>query len=312
MKVLIEDHSINLPDLLIVGAAKSGTTSLTNFLMQHSQVSIPEKEPNFLAFYNINPKELPQFVREKGTYDIASIRRLYQHVPEQNCIVDASISYLPQYKTTIPNIQKLYGQKWQHVKILMILRNPAERAFSHYEMFCRNGVETLSFEEAIKPNVVADRISKTPGYNYIGNSLYYDQVKSYLDVFKHVKIYLTEDLKNPDRILRETLDFVGLSYESHIDTKVRFNQGGIPKNKFLHRLFYKRTSWKQRLKRLLPKALEFRLRKLRTTLIERGMQRISLDPKLKQTLVEQYFIKDIEKLEGLINRDLSAWKMSKS
>jgi hypothetical protein len=308
MKVLVDNKQIQLPDVLIVGAAKSGTTSLTNYLIQHPKVSIPQKEPNFFSFYGRTYETMPTLIRDKAIFTLPAFEALYQKTPEGQVIIDASVSYLTLYKESIENIQKLYGDQINRLKIIIILRNPVDRAFSHYVMFKRNNVETLSFEEAIKPEIAHSRIMQNPGFNYLENSLYAHRVEAYLKAFKNVKIYLTQDLKKPDVVLNDVLSFIGLEQIDGIDTKTRFNQGGIPKNKRLHHFLNKRSVVKTFIKDYFPKTWGFQLLKWRAALIDQNVENIEINPVLKTELLENYFSLDIEKLEKIIHRDLSAWK----
>jgi len=139
-----------LPNFLIVGAAKSGTTSLYHYLKQHTEIYMSSiKEPKFIT---------SQFLTFpfKGTGDekveqniIKSFREycnLFKDVNNDKMIGEASADNLYFFKKAI-NIITHYLKK---PKIIIILRNPIERAFSHFNQFIRDNREYLSFEEALK------------------------------------------------------------------------------------------------------------------------------------------------------------------
>lgn len=304
----VNNQAVSLPDCLIVGAAKSGTTSLMNYLQQHSQVFIPIKEPNFFSFYGNTYEQMPSLIRDKAYFTLDKYLKLYIASPAGATIIDASVSYLTKYDTSIKNILALYKEKAKDLQIIIILRNPIDRAFSHYVMFKRNGIENLSFEQAIQPEITQERMHLNPGFNYLENSLYYPRVKAYLEAFPKVQIFWTEEFKRSDLILNQTLSLLNLPRENSIDTKTRFNQGGIPKNQLLHKLLNQRSGIKRWIKGWIPKKWEYSLLKLRSELVDKNVEEVKLDPALRLRLLNEYFSDDIKALEKLLNKDLSAWK----
>ncbi len=309
MKVVFEGKNIILPDVFIVGAAKAGTTSLANFLMQHPNVFIPVKEPHFFSFYGKRDAELPVLIKKNIYNSIDKYLTLYKNAPQNSIIIDSSVSYLTLYKESIQNLKKLYGEQIQDVKFIIMLRNPVDRAYSHHQMFVRNGVEDLSFEHAIHAENIQQKIHLNPGFNYLENSLYYDRVKAYMDNFKSVKIYLTADLKSPKILLHDLLTFCNLNTSVNIDTETRFNQGGTPKNKALYSFLNKRNFLKNILKKNLSKKVQYYLLKYRSKIIDISTKESPINKELKNKLILDYYMQDIEKTEKLIQKDLSAWKI---
>ncbi len=300
----------NFPDIFIVGAAKSGTTSLAFFLKQHPDVAIPRKEPGFFAFYDRPQSEIPSGIRDRQVVELKAFAELNRSVKPGQQLCDSSVAYLTNYSHTISNIQKIYGKRSDELKFTIVLRNPVDRAFSHYLMFVKNGLEALPFEEAIKPEHVKARISEQLGYDYLGNSLYYARVRAFIDNFPHVKVYLTEDLKDAKAVLKDYLGFLELSDQVKIDTDTKLNPSGLPKNKTLVRSLHKRSALKNFLKKILPDSLQFRLISVKSNLLEKNITRVIIDPGLKAQLLEEYFKDDILNLQKLLNRDLSHWLKS--
>ena len=126
-----------LPNFFIVGAPRAGTTSLYRYLRRHPQVFMPAvKEPHFFANINPDPDQRHLFpAMDEGQYV-----RLFRGALHYRAIGEASPSYLvtkgaaERIKARVPN-----------AKIIMLLRDPTERAFSHYLMDIRDGLQSLPF-----------------------------------------------------------------------------------------------------------------------------------------------------------------------
>ena len=180
---------MKLPNFLIVGAAKSGTTSLFHYLKQHPEVFMPSfKEPQYLVASKVRGrvfKNISVLEDYKGLFEDAS----------QKAVGEASVFYLYFYKEAIQNIKTILGDD---VKIIFVLRNPVDRAFSAYRHVSRNSLtETLSFEEALQeePGRLERNPKMTPMVMYKDMGLYNDAVQAYKESFKDVHIVLYDDFK---------------------------------------------------------------------------------------------------------------------
>ncbi|MFC1812830.1 sulfotransferase domain-containing protein, partial [Thermodesulfobacteriota bacterium] len=182
-----------MPNFLIVGAAKSGTTSLYSYLNQHPDIFMPKWKE--LSFFIGDPAGPIHKVKKPEFF-----LRVFATVANQTAVGEASTSYL--YDESAPKrIKEVLGA----IKIIIVLRNPVDMAYSLYNHQVRKEGETLeNFEAALEAE--ADRIrdpifrKKCYGwhanYYYYHRGLYYEQVKRYLDVFgnENVIIFLFEDL----------------------------------------------------------------------------------------------------------------------
>jgi hypothetical protein len=307
MTVNFENEERQFPDIIILGAAKCGTTSLAFYLKQHPDVFMPRKEPGFFAYHNRPMSEIPSGIRDRQMIDADKYTAMYSSAGER-LICDSSVAHFTNHAHTIRNIQKVYGSKVNELKTFLMLRNPVDRAFSHYLMFVKNGLETLSFEEAIKPENVNTRIDQQLGFDYLGGSMYYKRVKEFLEAFPQTKVYLTEDLKGKREFLNGFLDSCGLRNDVDIDVDTRLNPSGIPKNKGLIRALHHRNFAKQFLKKILPDKIQFKLISAKSKMIEKSIERVEMNPETRARIASEVFADDIEKLEELIGRDLSKWK----
>jgi hypothetical protein len=313
MDVQHDNSRIKLPDFLIVGAARSGTTALFSHLARHPRIFMPrEKEPMFFSVYGRGwvpvdirtGKPAPHVVG-----DLAGYLELFKGARDGRLIGEASTWYLYQHQATIRNIRSIYGDNARDVRIVILLRNPAERAWSHYQLKKRNGEEELPFDRAIDPDITRERLEKryTFGFDYIGFGRYFQQVKSYLENFRQVRILLFEDMmKDMGRAEQEVCEILGIEPGPAHEPGRKLNVSGAPKNKILGMLgdvLYKPAAFKTLLKPWVPY-------KLRADLKHRLSARIfrpeRLDAGLKNRLTD-VFRDDIMALAGLTGKDLTRW-----
>ena len=241
-----------LPNFLIVGATKSGTTSLYYYLKQHPEIYMPDnKEPRFFSFYgipkriflkNIYPNSENGFIRDWKSYLL-----LFQDSENFKAIGEASTSYLFHHERVFENLDKFLPE-WKKIKIIIMLRNPIDACFSHYSMYRMRGGESLIFEKALE--VEKERINNK--YITLAHSIryfFYHQVKAYLDNFDQVKIHLFDDLKK-DKIglVKDIFKFLGVDPSFTPDMSVKYNVSGVPKNKFIHKFLMQPNTLKNIIK----------------------------------------------------------------
>ena len=312
MIVEVNYRKVKSPDFFIVGAGKSGTTSLSRYLSEHPEIYIPDiKEPQFFAFYGVeyrNNKPKP-FSYIKNMEDYFS---LFKNAQEYQILGEASTWYSISYcvDRAIESIKKFYGEKANNLKFIFIIRNPIERIFSAYVMYVDIGLEDLPFEKAI--SLAKKRIEE--GYrlelNYIENMFISYSVQKYLDTFgkNKVKIYLYEDLReNPYWLLRDIFEFLEVDpnfVPSNLD--ISYNISGIPKSpvhKFIYNVTVSYNPLKPIIKKILPKHTKDKITQhLRKTLYTKPQ----MPPEVREKLKE-IFKEDILRLQEFIGRDLTHW-----
>ncbi|HKR03230.1 MAG TPA: sulfotransferase, partial [Bacteroidia bacterium] len=212
-----------LPNFLIAGVAKAGTTSLYYYLTQHPEVDIPRKESFYFAreFYKNAPGDKPPFYRDKSriVFTEKDYDKFYSHV-NKNATGEVSTCYAYFHESAVPLIKEKLGD----VKIIFILRNPVERAYSAYKHFLRAGAETLSFKEAL--DAEKSRIEKRWDFmwHYAAVGFYAKQVKAFRENFSHVKIFLSDDLDaKPGEVMKVIFQFIGVNDGFIPDTSFRYN-----------------------------------------------------------------------------------------
>lgn len=285
-------------NLFIVGAPKAGTTSLYHYLEEHPQVFMSAiKEINFFTFQQIEEQGLyydATPVRSKTDYDA-----LFATVQAETAIGEASVSYL-FYPGTAEKI-KDYNP---NAKIIMVLRSPIERAFSHYLMDQRLGLVTVSFWEVLSaPEKYPMHFQQ---YVQLGN--YYKQCQSYLKAFGkgNVKIFTYESIKSDlSGVVKELYDFIGVDSDFSADLTKVHNPYSAPKNAMVMH-FYKLRKLRVLMRKLLPEQL---VRFLRQRFFEFG-NKPSISER-EYAFLAAYYQEGIDQLSELLNKDLSHWKKEK-
>ena len=294
-----------LPNFLIVGAAKAGTTSLYKYLDQHPQVYMsPRKEPRYFApeYYTTYYRNaIGNHHRETGM-SIGEYAALFDGVTDEIAVGEASTEYLffeksaARIKAAIPD-----------AKIIIILRNPVERAFSAYCYHLRDGRETLSFEEALEKESLRAKNKWQVGWFYRRGGLYYQQVKRYYHLFSRdqIKLILWKNLnENPQQVCTDIFKFLEVDCEFVPDLS-RSNKSLSPKSKLINRHVFKNHKLKKKIKIFSPEALYVWLAKpLKKTFYT---EKKPLVPEIKEQLID-YYSDNINSLESLISTDLSHWK----
>ncbi len=306
MNTAIEYKGFRLPDFIIPGAAKSGTTSLYRLLSQHPDIYFPKdrKEPFYFCFEDKPPTYEDRQFNELMVWEQESYLNLYKEAKSTQICGDASTSYLYLHQPSIRHMKKLYGDKLNEVKIVIILRNPVDRAYSHYTYLVRNGFETRAFEEAIQPAQIANWKRKRWGFDYLEYGNYSNQVQAYFNQFPQCKVLLMEDLRETQECINGVFEFLEVDPVS-VSSDVKANPSGIPKNRKMVDLLRKNKVLKKAVN-LLPSGAKRKALSMRDKTMEKFMEKPELNAATRKELSE-YFTDDINKLSGLIDRDLTGW-----
>ena len=290
---------MTLPNFLITGAMKAGTTSLYKYLNQHPGIFMsPNKEPGYMSFGDtVNCKEsknlFPNRICSYREYEL-----LFQQVRDEKAIGEATTSYLDclrapaRIKELLPN-----------VKLIAVLRDPAERAYSHFLYNKKVFVEDLpTLEIALKEehNRVTDKFGYR--YKYLGKGLYFKHLSYYLKCFTEdqIKILLFDDLKNdPMKLLQEIFTFLEVDESFEPDISIKYNTSGVWRNDAIKTLLKQCQALRLIAeKRLAPKIVSY-LGKIM-------MKPQKCNPSLRREMISHYR-QDILLLQNLIQRDLSSW-----
>lgn len=294
-----------LPNFLIIGAAKSGTTSLYYYLNQHPEIYMsPVKEPRFFALEgeDLNFKNPDQGINESSVTDIDRYHHLFEGVSDEKAVGEASPLYLYSPKA-VERIKHYVPD----AKLIAVLRNPVDRAFSCYTHLIRENYEVLPFSEALIEENNRIQNNWAHLWHYREGGYYYQQLKRYFDVFdrEQIRIYRYEDLNsNSVEVVQDVFQFLGVNDNFKPDL-TRMNVSGVPKSRLLHYLFDKGNPLRTRLTPLFSKKIRKNFaRQVRKWNLQQN--KISIYPEDRRQLIED-FREDILKLQDLITLDLSTW-----
>lgn len=296
-----------MPNFLIIGAAKAGTTSLYYYLKQHPDIYMSSvKEPHFFSFEGESlsfrrANNQPDPINQVAVTTLEQYTQLFDGVTTEKRIGEASPSYLHTPKAA--ERIKFYIPD---VKLIAILRHPAERAFSAFTGQYLHGVQhgephLTNFEEAVHSEEKFMQENWTPIFFYKKLGFYYEQLSYYYQLFPKDQIYvcLNEDLqKDAGRTLANLFRYLEVDEQFVPNTSQIAGASGIPKNEWLYRIF-KNPAVKSLVKPWIPKGMGQRFEK---TMLSKP----KMSPEIRQELVELYR-DDVLKLQDLLQRDLSHW-----
>lgn len=292
--VYSENFLMVRPNLFIVGAAKSGTSSIEYYLSQHPDIfmKIP-LEPNFFA------NDVLGF---EDRTNLDWYLSLFKNVKNEKYIGEKSAMYL--YSEEAAKRIKDFNPD---SKIIITLRNPVDMANSQHNHMISHGSENIiDFGEALK--LEQERKGKLlDPREYVRIASYYEQVKRYIDLFgkKNVKIVIFEEMKeNPDKIYKEIIKFLGLK-PVETDFKV-INESKIIKSISYSKVLYVIMHLPRPVKWILKKIIPIKMRDfIRNINLKQGKVK-PVESELRAELNKQ-FKPDIHKLEKLIGKNLSIW-----
>lgn len=294
-----------LPNMLVIGAAKCGTTAVYEYLAQHPEIYMsPVKEPRFFALDGLPLTFGGPFAHIDKHSSVNSLdvyTSLFSGVQGEKVIGEASPLYL--YDPRAPERIRHYIPD---VKMVAILRDPIERAFSGYIMHRMQGREHISFEEAIRDEPRRIRENWLWG-RYTDVSLYAEQLERFYRTFdrSQLRVYLYENFKaNPAEIMEDMYRFLSVDDSFRPRTDIQHNVSGLPRNKVLDTLIGQRPNryWLSKLRPYLPEAV-FRAR---DRLRQRNLAKPQLTPDIRARLIP-LFRDDIRRLEEMLETDLSHW-----
>ena len=290
---MISKSQKNKPVFFVVGAAKSGTSSLYHYLEAHPDIHMcPHKDVvcYFCRDYGmpVTKEEYIKMLLPEGEY---------------KCAGDVCHVYLSD-ETAAENLHKMFPD----AKIIMILRNPADKAFSQYNWLTYHGYEYVeSFEEALeeedrrlKRNMNKDgRLiqGSVYSYQYFHSGLYSEQIIRYKKLFDDEKIlYIKFDdfSRSTKEVMKCVYDFLGLEYN---ETELkRYNEKRSIRSVGLQYFF------RSKLRKIVPKSIFALAMRLNT----RSGSGFEINPKTRKYLLEKYR-DDLMKTSELTGLDLSSW-----
>lgn len=286
---------MTLPNFMIIGVAKAGTTSLYRYLDQHPQVFMcREKGTNFFGYEDARAWKWtdegdPPLLRHFRAKTLKVYEAFFAGVSDEIAIGEVSNQYFRS-----PTAARRIYESIPDVKLVASLRNPADRAFSGFLMRARRGDAVKSVYEEL-----------TPKASLVKEGIYYNRLKRYFDIFaRHqIKVYIFEEFKeDPAKVVLDLFGFLGADISFVPDTSIRHNPAGVPKSRLLSRLFFNSN-----LIRATKSVLPERMQRMAKRVQRQNLRTPPTFPADLRAELLDFYREDIHKLELLLDRDLSIW-----
>lgn len=283
-----------LPNFLIIGAAKAGTTSLWHYLSAHPDIFMSKvKEPDYFRTHKVNRRGV---VETRESYEkLFEGSSLFKAVGEASPTYFADEQAVHKIKETLPD-----------VKLIAILRDPCVRAFSDFVFQrMRQKESEPDFLSAIKADASRPIDQR---FNYVGLGLYHRNLSRYFAAFPadRIKVIFNDDLRrDAQKVVSEVFSFLDVDPSVMVNTDAELTVSGVPRVKALHRLLGRHNALKDTIGPLLPDWARDAARKLKNA----NLQRQSITP-TERAAIRMYFLEDIQQLEQLLGVDLGHWRAS--
>jgi hypothetical protein len=289
-----------LPNFVVIGAAKAGTTALYWYLAEHPEVFMsPLKETNYFA-YGLDDDGRPLYgdpeLHHFPVQSLSDYEELFAEAGDSVAIGEASPIYLecPQAAARIRNLIPA-------ARIICGLRDPVDRAYSDYLMYLRS--RGRRFDP--KRDLTTTSAWARPDSHWMLISRYHEALSRYFDAFprSHIHVYLLDDLRQNRRgVVRDMFSFLEVNPAFQSDLSTPHNVGGVPSSMLLERIFTS-GAIKAAVEPWMPKRAANWVRRLRTSNM---VQAPPLPPELRKELTG-HFRDDIARTSELIGRSLDSW-----
>jgi hypothetical protein len=277
-----------LPNLIVGGAQRAGTTSLHYLLAGHPQVYFPES-PQEIHFFDLDAA----YARGLDHY-----RRLFRGWREEPWVGQTSPLYLFE-----PSVAERIHHHLPQARLVFILREPVARAYSHYWLEVRYGWEGEGFERALEleEERLEGGFAARRNYSYVARGRYAEQLQRYYDRFprQQILVLLQEELRaDPERFIRRCADFLGLPVEGFSAPGGRVahrNAARLPRWPRLQR-------WARPVREVFPRF---------GYLVDRlNLERRPYPPMAEETRrrLERLFAPEIDAFEALTGIDADVWR----
>jgi hypothetical protein len=283
---------MTIPDFFVIGAFKSGTTALNYMLTQHSRIFLHDivKETNFFA----PDAHLGFRIKTRAEYE-----DLFRSASADQKIGEVCPSYLFSKVAA-----GLIRREAPDAKLIAVLRDPADRAFSEFMMHVRNG--RRKFDD-LRPQIEREIQGKLSPDDrpILPQGLYASQLSRFWDLFPRssIKVILHSDLRSHALdAVNELFEFIGVEHLPCIRADQIYNVSGIPRSTALQNMINRVRRKRMVVKRIVPG----RIRGPAMRLANRNLRKAQLSPELRSLLVS-YYRADILTLQNEIDQDLSAW-----
>lgn len=294
------------PNFLVIGAGRSGTTSLHHYLGRHPDVYLPRvKSPSYFYCQGQPASDDPKIrlvTRNFFVHDAASYEALFDGVRDEKAIGEVSPAYLASLAVP-PRI----AQRLPDVRLIAVLRNPVERVHARFVARLRDGLEDRGelsqiVSEERKQPLIRDDAAGT----YLAAGFCSHVLASYFERFDRDKmqVHLFDDLRlDPAGLIADTFDFLEVDSSFPVDTGARHNaSGGVIRNRVMREIWTRSALLRARAQPYVPGWI----RRSVSSAIKNDLGARPLEGELRADLTALYR-EEIERLQEMLNRDLTHW-----
>jgi hypothetical protein len=284
-------------DFFIIGAQKSGSSSLYRYVGQHPDIFVPAvKEINYFVYedlFRLGEEYLEKYFADANgqqRWGAACVKAMWHPIAARRLF-----EYNPG------------------LRLMAVLRNPIDRAYSAFWFATRNGIEPLeTFEAVVDREIARNPDSPVTDQSYLAQGYYARQLRPYLACFpsSQVKIFISDDLtREPQQVLNEAFDWLHLDARVHVDATRRVNEATMPRFPALHHALFnpRRRVW---IRALIPDWLRYVIRqRVVLPIRKRNVRPFSyppMNPATRARLAEHFAPHNAE-LSRLLGREL-AWQ----
>ncbi|MFN0114160.1 MAG: sulfotransferase family protein [Paracoccaceae bacterium] len=295
-----------MPDFLVIGAARAGTTAIHSFLRKSPRIFMPAgKEPNFFAFEGeaLSVKGPgAEFINNSIT-TLPAYNGLFAGAASGQLLGEASPLYL-----YVPKAPERIRHHVPDVRMVAVLRNPVDQAWSHFMYATKFRIETVEdFAKALA--LEEERLAEgwQPLFGYSRFPRYAEQLERYFRLFPREQILIrTYDdfLADPARLMADILTHIGADASFRPDMEAGINAGGRPKSKVFQDFLMKSNPITRAIGLVVPREVRWRIR---DRLARINMKKDEAMPADAKAILLDRLGPEIRRLEPMIGRDLSAW-----
>lgn len=286
-----------LPNFIVPGAQKAGTTFLYNLLKQHPEVCLSSiKEVHFFD------------IEENFARGLDYYASFFDNHDDRPAVGEVTPNYLT-YPHVAGRIREALGKD---LKLIFMLRHPVDRAFSQFTMSLAGAAVHQGLTAADFPRTLEQSFTNGATAGFGPTGLYGAQIARFMELFPRentLTLLFDEDVRGDVQAgLDKVCRFLGIS-PHRFNTQVGRNQAGVPKIKALNRLIFNDASPVKRVAKAIVRSPVLRDR-LRNKMLEmnKAPQKDKLDPNLRREFFVRYYKDDVARLEELLGRDLSCWR----
>lgn len=304
-RAALGSRGLTLPNFFVVGAGRSGTTSLHHYLAGHPDVHVcAEKSPNFFVAQDPLPEWEGAHVRRMAAQwvtDRAAYEALFASAAGAPAVGEVSPVYLQSLAAP-----RRIARACPGARIVAILRDPVDRAYAHFLGRRRDGLEPRAdFARVVEEELSRPLPDEVAFGSYLGCGRYHHFLAPYFEHFprERVRVLLFDDLAaDAAAVARELFSFLGVDPQHVPDTEHRHGRTGEIRNPLV------RFAWTRSVgvRTAMRPYLTARVRDVARPAVLHDLERRPLDPALRARLAD-LFRDDVARLEDLIGRDLSHW-----